>query len=281
VSFVDDPDTKLLVLIALAAGLAGTLWYFRDALFLVADEPAVVLPEPVVADVPAQKGPIHPLTPLRSPASFDGELVALPPLDDSDSYFLLALIDSFGPAVGRVLVNEALIDKFVATVDNLTRSHVAEKIRPVGRLPEAFRVDAAGNNGQFYLSLDNYERYDLLVKLIARADLEVVAATYRRFYPLFQESYVRLGYPNGYFNDRVVEVIDHLLLTPAPDEPIRLARPHVLFEFADAELEALSSGQKLLIRMGGEHAARIKQVLRGLRTLITKSPESESIDPQP
>lgn len=280
-SFVDDPDTKLLVLIALAAGLAGTLWYFRDAIFPVADEPAVVRPEPVVADVPAQKGPIHPLTPLRSPASFDGELVALPPLDDSDSYFLLALIDSFGPAVGRVLVNEALIDKFVATVDNLTRSHVAEKIRPVGRLPEAFRVDAAGNDGQLYLSLDNYERYDLLVKLVARADLEVVAATYRRFYPLFQESYVRLGYPNGYFNDRVVEVIDHLLLTPTPDEPIRLARPHVLYEFADAKLEALSSGQKLLLRMGGEHAATIKQVLRGLRTLITKSPESESIDPQP
>jgi hypothetical protein len=198
--------------------------------------------------------------------------VPLPPLDDSDSYFLLALVDILGPDVGHVLVNEALIDKFVATVDNLNRSHVAEKIRPVGRLSEAFIVDAVGNNGQFYLSLDSYERYDILVNLVVRADLDVIAATYRRFYPLFQESYVRLGYPDGYFNDRVVEVIDQLLQTPEPDEPIRLVRPHVLYEFADAELEALSSGQKLLLRMGGEHAASIKRVLQGLRALIAQSP---------
>ncbi len=269
---MDDPDAKLLVLIVLAAGLAGALWYFRDDILPPADEPVVMQPEPVVADVPAQRRPIHPIAPSRPSASFDGELVALPPLDDSDSYFLLALIDDFGPDIGHVLVNEALIDKFVATVDNLTRSHVAEKIRPVGRLSAAFGVDAAGNDGQFYLSLDNYERYDLLVNLVARADLEVVAATYRRFYPLFQESYVRLGYPNGYFNDRVVEVIDHLLLTPAPEEPIRLVRPHVLYEFADPELEALSSGQKLLLRMGSQHAATIKRVLQGLRALIAQPP---------
>lgn len=268
---MDDPDLKLLLMFVLAAGLVGALWYFRDDI-RPADEPVVVQPETVVEEVPTQRGPIHPLASPRSSATLDGELVALPPLDDSDSYFLLALIDSFGPDVGRVLVNEALIDKFVATVDNLTRSHVAEKIRPVGRLPEAFRVDAERNSGQFYLRPDNYERYDLLVSLVAKADLEVVAATYRRFYPLFQESYVRLGYPNGYFNDRVVEVIDHLLLTPEPEEPIRLARPHVLYEFADPELEALSSGQKLLLRMGGQHAATIKRVLQGLRALIAQPP---------
>ena len=100
------------------------------------------------------------------------------------------------------------------------------------------------------------------------ADLELVAETYRRFYPLFQESYVRLGYPDGYFNDRAVEVIDHLLLTPEPEGPVRLVRPHVLYEFADAELESLSSGQKLLLRMGNENTARIKRVLIEFRALI-------------
>ncbi len=111
----------------------------------------------------------------------------------------------------------------------------------------------------------------MLVNLVAGTDREAIAALYRRFYPLFQESYVRLGYPDAYFNDRVVEVIDHLLVTPEPHEPIRLIRPHVLYEFADAELEALSSGQKLLLRMGGEHAARIKRVLLDLRVLIVQS----------
>ncbi len=269
---MDDPDVKLLVLIALAAGLAGAFWYFRDDILPQADEPVVMQPEPIVEEVPTQSRPIHPIAPSRPSDSIDRKLVPLPPLDDSDAYFLLALVDVFGPDVGHMLVNEALIDKIVATVDNLTRSHVAEKVRPVGRLSGAFVVDAVGNNGQVYLSLDSYERYDLLVDLVVRADLEVIAATYRRFYPLFQESYVRLGYPDGYFNDRVVEVIDQLLVTPEPDEPIRLVRPHVLYEFADAELETLSSGQKLLLRMGVENAARIKQVLQDLRALIAQSP---------
>ncbi len=267
-----DPDAKLLVLIVLAAGLAGALWYFRSDIFPQAGEPVILQPEPVVEEVPAQSGPVHPLVPSRPSGPIDSELVPLPPLDDSDSYFLLALIDTFGPDLERMLVNEALIDKFVATVDNLMRSHVSEKIRPVGRLSGVFAVDAAHDDGRFYVNRDNYERYDLLVNLVARTDLETIAAMYRRFYPLFEESYRRLGYPDAYFNDRVVEVIDHLLATPELDEPIRLVRPHVLYEFADAELEALSSGQKLLLRMGGDHAARIKRVLLDLRVLIVASP---------
>lgn len=27
---------------------------------------------------------------------------------------------------------------------------------------------------------------------------------YVRLYPLFQKAYVELGYPNGYFNDRLI-----------------------------------------------------------------------------
>jgi hypothetical protein len=267
---VNDPDVKLLLLILLGAGLAGALWFYKDDIFQPAEAPVVILPDPIAEEPTVRSGPAYPITPADASPSPEGELVPLPPLDDSDSYFLLALIDSFGPAVGNVLVKEALIDKFVATVDNLSRSHVAEKLRPVGRLQGVFDVDVVGSDSQLTLSAANYDRYSGLVNLVANADLEVVAATYRRFYPLFQESYVRLGYPNGYFNDRVVEVIDHLLQTPEPAEPVRLVRPHVLYEFSNAELEASSSGQKLLLRMGRENSTRIKQTLESLRALIAE-----------
>ena len=270
---VDDPDVKLLVLIVLATGLAGAFWYYRNDIFPLTEEPIVLPPSPVAEEAPAQKAPMHPLAPSKSPEPTEQELVPLPPLDDSDSFFLLALIDTFGLDVKQVLVKEALVDKFVATVDNLTRSRVPEKIRPVDRLSGLIVVDAKDNDRQFELSPDNYERYDLLVSLVARADLDAIAALYRRFYPLFQESYVQLGYPDGYFNDRVVEVIDHLLATPEPKEPIRLIQPHVLYEYADEELEALSSGQKILLRMGSKHAETIKRALRGLRAHIAESPE--------
>ena len=259
---------KPLVLILLAAGIAGAYWYFQDDLLSPIDEPVVVRSEPLIEKAVDSVGPLHPIAQSTLSDPVDRTLVTLPSLDDSDAYFLLALIDIFGTDVEHLLVNEALIDKIVTTVDNLTRAHIAEKIRPVGRLALSFSVDAPGGNGEFFLSPDSHERYNFLVDLVARAELEDIVETYRRFYPLFQESYLRLGYPDAYFNDRVVEVIDHLLLTPEPDEPIRLVRPHVLYEFADANLEALSSGQKLMLRMGAEHAERIKQVLRDLRALI-------------
>ena len=268
--FVNDPDVKLLVLIILGAGLAAALWYFWDDIRPPTDQPIIIQTAPIDQEQRGPREPMHPISPPGSSGPIDAELVPLPSLDESDSYFLLALVDIFGADIERMLVNEALVDKFVATVDNLTRSHVSEKIQPVSRLSGTFVVDATGNDGQLYLSTDNYQRYDLLVNLLSRAELEVVAEMYRRFYPLFQESYVRLGYPNGYFNDRVVEVIDHLLATPEPAEPVQLVRPHVLYEFANPELEALSSGQKLLIRTGSDHAATIKSALIDLRVLVTR-----------
>ena len=266
---MNDPDVRLLLIIVLTAGLGAAVWYFWDDIGPQIDEMSgQQQTEQVLEEQTGPREPIHPIQPVAPSRILDGDLVPLPPLDESDSYFLLALIDVFGSEMGRQLVSDALVDKFVASIDNLTRSHVAEKIRPVNRLSGTFDVEVIDGNDQFFLSRQNYKRYDLLVNLVDRADLSTVAEMYRRFYPLFQESYVRLGYPNGYFNDRVVEVIDHLLATPAPAEPVYLVRPHVLYEYADLDLEALSSGQKLLLRMGGDHAVRIKRVLADFRALI-------------
>jgi hypothetical protein len=39
----------------------------------------------------------------------------------------------------------------------------------------------------------------------------------------------------------------------------------VLYQFADPELEGLSAGQKVMVRMGAENAAKVKAKLRELR----------------
>ena len=265
-------SSRFLVLIVLAALLAGAGWYFRDAIFPEEREPDAIPAEPEPEETPARLGPIHPLPPLESGSSSPGSLVPLPELDDSDAYFLLALTDLFGSDIGNMLVDEALIDKFVTTVDNLPRGQVPERIRPIGRLATNFDAVPLSDE-RFYLGEGNFTRYDIVVSLVTAADLDQVVNVYRNFYPLFQEAYVRLGYPNGYFNDRAVEVIDHLLETPSPFGQIELVRPGVLYEFADPELESLSSGQKLLIRMGVEHAEDIKRVLRELRSRIAQPAE--------
>lgn len=265
---MDDTEIKWLIGLLIAAAAIALAWFFWDDLKPPAQESAPVQQQaPAVEERSAE--PLHPVEPLDVTPG-DGELVELPPLEESDSYFALALINVFGPDLEPLLADEALIDKSVATVDNLTRSRIAEKIRPLGRLSGNFVVSAAGDTGPFYLSPENYARYDSLVNMLSGADLDELVATYRRFYPLLQEAFAQLGYPDGYFNDRLVAVIDHLLATPEPDGPVRLVQPHVLYEFADPKLEALSSGQKLLIRMGPDHISRVKAVLSDIRARIAQ-----------
>jgi hypothetical protein len=45
-------------------------------------------------------------------------------------------------------------------------------------------------------------------------------------------------------------------------------RPHVLYQYADADLEALSSGQKILLRMGPQHRAAVRERLNELRDAL-------------
>jgi len=213
-------------------------------------------------------GPVHPIEALQWTGPESGELVSLPELNDIDAFLRLELVNRFGGQMDTLLVTDALIDKIVATIDNLPRSHVAERVRPIGRASGGFTADAQ-DDGASVLNESNFDRYRMLVDMFVLADPDSVTDVYRRYYPLLQKAYESLGYPNSYFNDRVVEVIEHLLETPDPQEPLRLVRPHVLYEFENPEFEALSSGQKFLLRMGTENAARTKAALEALRARIT------------
>lgn len=265
---MNNPTVRTLIVIALIAAAGFVAYPYRDQLLPQPEPPApapavAVEPEPATEDT----GPRHPIGPLAAPDSA-GELTPLPALDDSDAYFLLEVGNVLGGDIEGLLLREAIIDRLVATVDNLTRGQVSERTRPVQGLADLFRPTSQAGSDQLLLGPDSYQRYGLVVARIGSADIDAVTDIYRRFYPLFQDSYERLGYPNAYFNDRVIEVIDHLLETPMPAEPIELVRPKVLYQFADPALESLSSGRKLMLRMGPAHAATMKSVLRELRARL-------------
>jgi len=265
-----------LVPVLLAVGLAGALWFY----WLQSGRPAgdidppdrTELPEPDDEAPPA--GPVHPLEAPGEEAAERSELRALPPLEDSDEYFRIELSDLFGEGLGEQLVERSLIERIVATVDNLPREQIADRIKPMSGISGQLAVNGGETDGEYVLAPENYDRYDALVGMVAGADITGMEELYRRFFPLFQKAYVELGYPQGYFNDRVIEVIDHLLATPEPEGPLTLVRPHVLYEYADPELEKLSPGQKLLLRMGNEHSATIKEKLREFRSRIVVGSES-------
>jgi Protein of unknown function (DUF3014) len=165
-----------------------------------------------------------------------------------------------------------IIHRFVASVDNLPRDHVSPRLMPVKPLPGLLVTTGTGES--LALSPLNATRYKPYVQLAEAVPTQALVLVYRRFYPLFQKQYENLGYPEKYFNDRVVEVIDHLLEAPDLQRPVRLSQPSVLYEFADPKLEGLSAGQKILLRIGRENALKMKAKLREIReALVSPAPK--------
>jgi hypothetical protein len=224
--------------------------------------------EPTPAAVPAAASEPGIAHPLPEGAGNAASAAPLPELADSDAPLRDALSQiSSADAVKDFLVPQDLIRKIVVTIDNLPRQKVAVEKRPAN--PAGGSFTAEGDELHATLDQRNFERYKPMIAVVQKLDAQQLGALYIHYYPLFQQSYQNLGYPNGYFNDRLVEVIDNLLATPEPKEPIELVRPNVMYIYADPALEKRPAGQKLLIRMGPENAKAIKAKLRELRAVIT------------
>lgn len=226
-----------------------------------AEQPAEVQPPPV-------KYPVEPIAqqPETVPAPAPEPL---PSLDESDEALFNGLNALSGNIQWRDLFQPAvLVRRFVVTIDNMTAVKLPQKYRVTVPLAGSFRIQKTGADG-LIVAADNYARYETYVRLVESIDLQNIVSLYKRYYPLFQEAYEDLGYPGRYFNDRLIAVIDHLLAAPEIKGPIALKQPKVFYLFADPDLEALSAGQKIMVRIGPDNAARVKTRLRELRNLLT------------
>jgi hypothetical protein len=205
----------------------------------------------------------HPL-PEAPPRPPGAEPKPLPPLNQSDESLRESLAAPLGEhAFNDIVISKDIARRVVATIDNLPRKKVAERLLPV-KQPSG-QIVTSGQGEIVTLSAANYARYSRYVKLAQAIDAKQLVALYIHFYPLFLQAYQELGYPKKQFNDRLVQVIDHLLAAPAVPQPVELVRPKVLYEFEDPELEDLSAGQKIMIRIGPENAAAMKAKLREIR----------------
>lgn len=229
-------------------------------------------PEPSASEMSATDPAPSPVSgaespPERYPLPTVVQEGALPALAESDQPFAAALDALIDPAQRMaLLVPEQLIQRLVVTVDNLPREQLSVRDRAFKRVPGEFMVRS--RDGSYSSSPANEARYAAGVSLLQAVGAEAIAKFYLRFYPLFNQAYGELGKPDREFNDRLIQVIDHLLATPVVEEPIALVQPKVLYQFADPSLEARSTGQKMLIRMGAANQAQVKSWLAQFRAAI-------------
>jgi len=264
----------VLVLAAIAAG-AFYWWQQRQESAIVAPEPPRA-EAPAPSPAPAEPQLRHPVWEARPELPEQPAAAApLPALGESDKLVQDELVGLVGrEPVLAFLSASNYVRRFVTTVDNLPRKHAAVRLWPVNPAPDRFATEEQAN--ATYVSASNSRRYEPLVRFVESVNTGAAVALYVRLYPLCQRAYEELGYPGRYFNDRLIEVIDHLLATPEMSGPILLTRPEVrgpikperpwvMYQFADPALESRSAGQKILIRMGSENATRLKAKLADLR----------------
>lgn len=266
------PAVWFLVIAAIAAAVVGFVVGRRDA------PPAPVPPPPPVAEAPSAPAPAAPASEPEIAHPLAAASAPLPALEQSDG----PLAEALGALVGRnsvlsLLQTDGFVRRVVATVDALPSSHAAPRVWPVNPTPGRFSV--TGPTSDARIAPANPGRYEPFVRMVEAVDAERLVAFYVQFYPLFQQAYVELGYPNRYFNDRLVQVVDHLLATPEPSTPpvlkltevkgpVPSTRPWVHYEYADERLESLSAGQKILLRVGLDHERRLKARLADFRRAL-------------
>jgi len=254
------PAIEIVIWVSALAAIAAALYYCWPA--AEAPLPSLTFPLDLRSTSQNQAGPkIH--HPVDDGQARVGQ-GTLPPLESSDPALRDTLTGLFGPRwLGQLFHRNELVRRFVVTVDNLPRPKLPSQALLI-KHPVGYFLTTGGSDTR---SIDprNAERYMIYARFAEAVDARKVVAAYVYFYPLFEQEYRILGYPSGSFNARVVEAIDDLLLTPDIEGSVELAQPRVLYEFADPGLEALSAGQKIMLRMGTENAAKIKTKLRQIR----------------
>jgi hypothetical protein len=247
----------VLVLLAICAAVA--LWSIVWQPQTVSQLPVASAPPPAAPAPPAETGSAR--YPIESTAA------SLPPLDASDAAVLAALNALFGGGkLAGLIEPRDLVRNVVVTIDNLPRKGLPSQKLPIR--PVAGSFGTASVNGGLVIGEANALRYAPYVRLLETVDATRLVQLYAAFYPLFQQAYRELGYPNAHFNDRLVEAIDVVLATPEPPATIAVVQPKIFYEFADARLEQLPAGQKLMLRIGRDHAMSVNERLREIRALL-------------
>jgi DUF3014 family protein len=258
----------IVAIIVLLAIVAAGIYLARMAMHPNAAAPTSPSSSSTVASSTSAVSTIqHPITQAASgpaPAS----TASLPALADSDASVLDALSTlASGGDLRSLLVPSQIIPRIVATVDALPRqSFGSSRILPLRTPKGAIQTQQA--NGVTVVSARNADRYEPYIAVLESADPHALVAWYKRNYPLFQQAYRELGYPHGYFNDRLLVAIDDMLAAPEPHDLLAVTQVGSHYDFVDPQLQSLSSGQKLMVRLGSANETQFKAKLRMIRTLL-------------
>ncbi len=186
--------------------------------------------------------------------------------DDDELVRTAAARLSAHPSLAALLINDRLLERFVAAVDAVAGGFSPRDEVDFLSPRRAFLVRE--DEGRLVIAAGSYRRYSAATDVFASLDVDGSVELYRKFRPRLEEIFEQTAWASEDFDSRFREAVDHLLEIEVPAGQVEVEQRAIVYAFAEDSLENLSHAQRQLLRMGPENARRVQGKLRQLRDAL-------------
>ena len=265
-----EPRANPIFLGILFAGILATLVF----ILMTGDygEPTVpeelVMVQPPVVPAPAPIESEATAAPIAAPAVTEVQ-PKIPPApvvtEETGDRYARESIDAAngGKALAQFVAGDYVVERAVAIIDALRRGEVPYKLLPVGKPSTPFPI--SDNGLRVTLDTAGFSRYDGFAQWVGGLDTTALVSLLNDYEMIATQALTRMGVSDFDIRSAVLAATTQILSTPQVAVDAELMRREANWVYMDPELEALSSLQKQVLRMGPENADIVQQKARDIR----------------
>ena len=265
-----EPRANPIFLGILFAGILATLVF----ILMTGDYGEPTLPEELVMVQPSVEPapmPIEaeaPAAPIAAPPVTEVQ-PKIPPApvvsEETGDQYARESIDAVngGKALAQFVAGDYVVERAVAIIDALRRGEVPYKLLPVGKPSTTFPI--SDNGLRVTLDTAGFSRYDGFAQWVGGLNTPALVSLLNDYEMIATQALTRMGVTDFDIRSAVLAATTQILSTPQVSVDAELMRREANWVYMDPELEALSSLQKQVLRMGPENADIVQQKARDIR----------------
>lgn len=266
----DEPRANPIFLGILFAGILATLVF----ILMTGDYGEPTLPEELVMVQPSVEPapmPIEaeaPAAPIAAPVITDVQ-PKIPPApvvsEETGDQYARESIDAVngGKALAQFVAGDYVVERAVAIIDALRRGEVPYKLLPVGKPSTTFPI--SDNGLRVTLDTAGFSRYNGFAQWVGGLNTPALVSLLNDYEMIATQALTRVGVTDFDIRSALLAATTQILSTPQVSVDAELMRREANWVYMDPELEALSSLQKQVLRMGPENADIVQQKARDIR----------------
>jgi hypothetical protein len=265
-----EPRANPIFLGILFAGILATLVF----ILMTGDYGEPTLPEELVMVQPSVEPapmPIEaeaPAAPIAAPPVTEVQ-PKIPPApvvsEETGDQYARESIDAVngGKALAQFVAGDYVVERAVAIIDALRRGEVPYKLLPVGKPSTTFPI--SDNGLRVTVDTAGFSRYDGFAQWVGGLNTPALVSLLNDYEMIATQALTRMGVTDFDIRSALLAATTQILSTPQVSVDAELMRREANWVYMDPELEALSSLQKQVLRMGPENADIVQQKARDIR----------------